>query len=57
MLFAMSDSVEYFLAFSRAGGIGPARIRKLIAHFGSLAAAWGAGLPELSRAGMDERAR
>ena len=35
-----SDSLPYFLVFARIRGVGPVRLRKLIAHFGSLEAAW-----------------
>jgi DNA processing protein len=48
-------SLSYFLCFSRAQGIGPMRLRKLIDHFGTLAAAWAAEPFDLARAGLDSK--
>ncbi|MCX6019910.1 MAG: DNA-processing protein DprA [Chloroflexi bacterium] len=50
-----SDSLPYFLVFARIRGVGPVRLRKLIAHFGSLEAAWRAEPFDVVRAGMDEK--
>jgi DNA processing protein len=42
-------------AFNRVPGIGPVRVRRLLAGFGSLSAAWDAPGAELVRAGLDRR--
>jgi predicted Rossmann fold nucleotide-binding protein DprA/Smf involved in DNA uptake len=48
-------SLSYFLCFARARGIGPMRLRKLIAHFGGLEFAWRANAFDLARAGLDSK--
>ncbi len=47
------DELAYWLGFARVSRIGSKRTEQLEAHFGSLAAAWGAPLAELRAAGMD----
>jgi DNA processing protein len=51
----VTSELPYFLAFSGIKGVGPARLRKLIAHFGSLSAAWRAGPFDLARSGLDDK--
>ncbi len=46
---------RYWLGFNLVRGIGPARVRRLLDHFGDLGAAWEAGAAELQRAGLDRR--
>ncbi len=46
-------SLPFYLAFARVRGIGPARLRKLIAVFGSLERAWQADAYALAGAGLD----
>jgi DNA processing protein len=48
--------LRYWIGFNLVKGIGPAKVRRLIDHFGDLAAAWEAGPDELSAAGLDRRA-
>lgn len=50
----MSD-VKYWVGFNIVPGIGPARFRALLDHFGDLEAAWKAPAYELKRAGLDRR--
>jgi DNA processing protein len=47
---------QYWVAFSMVSGIGPAKVGRLLARFGSLAEAWGAGSADLRDAGLDRRA-
>jgi DNA processing protein len=54
-MHAPPASLPYFLAFAKIRGIGPVRLRKLIAYFGSLENAWNAGAFELIRAGLDDK--
>lgn len=49
------NALPYYLAFARVRGIGPARLRKLLAAFGSLERAWQAGPFDLAHAGMDDK--
>ena len=49
------NALPYYLAFARVRGIGPARLRKLLAHFGSLERAWQAAPFDLSHAGLDDK--
>ncbi len=51
----MTD-LRYWVAFNRAPGIGPAKVRALLDHFGDLASAWHASAAELHEAGLDRRA-
>jgi DNA processing protein len=52
---AMIDEKAYWVAWSRVPGIGPARMRMVLAACGSLQAAWGARTIDLRAAGLDER--
>jgi DNA processing protein len=45
-----------WIAFNRAPGVGVVRFRRLLSHFGTLAAAWAAPRRELALAGLDKRA-
>ena len=47
--------VKYWVALNRVPQFGPARFKRLEAHFGELEQAWGAGLAELRAAGIEER--
>jgi DNA processing protein len=51
----MTDA-RYWLGFNLIPGIGPARVRRLLAHFGDPKEAWHAGTPGLLAAGLDPRA-
>lgn len=44
-----------YLAFNHVPGIGPARLDRLLAYFGDLAAAWHAPADALRAAGLDQR--
>lgn len=46
---------RYWLGFNLVQGIGPVKIRALIDQFGSLEAAWQAGIPALQQSGLDKR--
>ncbi|HZY45812.1 MAG TPA: DNA-processing protein DprA [Anaerolineae bacterium] len=48
--------VRYWIAFNRVNGIGPAKVRALIDHFGDLERAWPATPIELKAAGLDRKA-
>jgi len=50
----MNDK-KYWLGFNLVEGIGPARLRLLLDHFGGAEAAWRAEPGELKRAGLDQR--
>lgn len=45
----------YWVAWAQTPGVGPVRMRRLQAAFGTLGAAWGASLSALRAAGLDER--
>ncbi|MGF1503544.1 MAG: DNA-protecting protein DprA [Chloroflexi bacterium] len=47
---------QYWVGFSYVKGIGPTRVRQLLAYFGSLEEAWHAGRDALQEAGLDKRA-
>jgi DNA processing protein len=47
--------VRYWIGFNRVYGVGPAKVRALIDHFGDLETAWQAMPPELKEAGLDRR--
>jgi DNA processing protein len=49
------EQLRYWLGFNLVRGIGPARVRRLLDHFGELSAAWEAGAVDLQRAGLDRR--
>ena len=48
--------VRYWVGFNRVYGVGPAKVRALIDHFGDLETAWNADLNDLREAGLDRRA-
>ncbi|MCI0520893.1 MAG: DNA-processing protein DprA [Chloroflexi bacterium] len=45
----------YWIGFNKVKGIGAARMRSLLAYFGSAESAWRAPLAELRRAGLGEK--
>ncbi len=47
--------VRYWVGFNRVYGVGPAKFRALIDHFGDLETAWQAAPPELKAAGLDRK--
>jgi len=47
---------RYWVGFNKVKGIGPAKVRALLDHFGDLEAAWGAKRLALAEAGLDKRA-
>ena len=47
--------LKYWLGFNKTKGIGPAKVRALIDHFGSLAEAWNANEFQLQKIGIDRR--
>jgi DNA processing protein len=51
----MEADLPYYLAFTRAKGIGASRLRRLLSHFGSLRQAWAASEFDLAAAGLDLR--
>jgi DNA processing protein len=48
----MGGQAKYFIGFNRVWGIGPARIRSLLEHFGDLERAWKAPPTALRKAGL-----
>ena len=50
-----TDEIKYWAAFGGIPQLGPARFRRLEGYFGSMRAAWGAGVSELRAAGLDGR--
>ncbi|MDQ7030369.1 MAG: DNA-processing protein DprA [Ardenticatenia bacterium] len=52
---ASPETRAFWIAFNHVPGIGPARLSRLLNHFGDLAAAWEADADELTRAGLDRR--
>lgn len=46
---------RYYLGFNLVPGVGPARLARLIAHCGSVEAAWRADALDLAMAGLDAR--
>lgn len=46
---------RYWIGFNIVKGIGPAKVRRLLDHFGDLALAWEASTDELIAAGLDKR--
>jgi DNA processing protein len=48
--------LRYWVGFNMVKGIGPARVRRLLDHFGDLALAWHAVPEDLRAAGLDRRA-
>ncbi len=52
----MADrKLRYWVGFNRAKGIGPIRLRALIAYFGDIETAWKASPKDLQAAGLDQR--
>ena len=49
------DEIKYWAAFGGIPQLGPARFRRLEGYFGSMRAAWGAGVSDLRAAGLDGR--
>jgi DNA processing protein len=50
------NDLRYWIGFNRVTGIGPAKLRALLDHFGDLEAAWRADAAQLREAGLDRRA-
>jgi DNA processing protein len=50
------EELKYWIGFNIVQGIGPARVRALLDHFGDLETAWQANAAELKQAGLDRRA-
>jgi DNA processing protein len=50
----MTD-VKYWVGFNIVPGIGPARLQRLLDHFGDAESAWHAAPLELARAGLDRK--
>ncbi len=48
--------LRYWIGFNLVRGIGPAKVRRLLDHFGDLEAAWSAAPEALREAGLDRRA-
>jgi DNA processing protein len=48
--------LRYWIGFNLVKGIGPAKVRRLLDHFGDLEAAWSAAPEELRASGLDRRA-
>jgi len=51
----MAEELRYWIGFNLVKGIGPAKVRRLLDHFGDLATAWSARAEELRLAGLDRR--
>lgn len=51
----MRSELGYWLGFNYVSGIGPARLRVLLDHFGDVASAWKADADALQKAGLDKR--
>src|ERR687885_616336 len=49
------QDLHYYLGFNLVNGIGPARLDRLIAYFGSLEDAWNSHTGDLALAGLDGR--
>ena len=47
--------VRFWVGFNRVYGVGPAKVRALIDHFGDLEQAWRADPAELKEAGLDRK--
>lgn len=48
--------IRYWLGINLARGVGPAKVRRLLDHFGDLAEVWHASASDLLAAGLDRRA-
>lgn len=51
----MDDDILYYLGFNLVPGIGPTRLDRMVAHSGSLQAAWEARPADVAAAGLDVR--
>ena len=51
----MTETLQYWVGFSRVPGIGPVRLRALLDHFGDISQAWGASAATLRALGFDRR--
>jgi len=51
----MDDDLLYYLGFNLVPGIGPTRLERMIAHCGSVEAAWEASAADIAAAGLDAR--
>lgn len=51
----MDGDLRPWLGFSLTHGIGPVRLKQLVAHFGDIASAWQAPASALREAGLSER--
>ncbi len=49
------NELKYWVAFTHIPHVGPARVRLMERHFGTLEQAWRAGMTELRAAGLDSR--
>ncbi len=49
------DQAKYWVGFNIVPGIGPARLNKLLHHFGDAKVAWHAAPLELARVGLDRK--
>ena len=49
------DPTPFYLGFNMTPGIGPARVARLLAYFGSAAAAWAASTGDLMACGLDAK--
>lgn len=49
------NDMRYWVGFNRVYGVGPAKVRALIDHFGDLETAWSAEVTNLREAGLDRR--
>jgi DNA processing protein len=50
------NDLRYWVGFNRVTGVGPAKLRALLDHFGDLETAWRASSSDLREAGLDRRA-
>jgi DNA processing protein len=50
-----TSDLRYWIGFNKVGGIGAARLRGLLDHFGDLETAWQAPAHELRESGLDRR--
>ncbi|HEY0070903.1 MAG TPA: DNA-processing protein DprA [Chloroflexia bacterium] len=51
----MHAQTPYYIALSKVPGVGPARVRLLLDHFGSVETAWHATLGDLLSSGLDAK--
>jgi DNA processing protein len=51
----MGDRRKAWLGLSRVSGVGPARVRALLDHFGGVEMVWGASRIELAASGLDAK--